>query len=74
MKKFMLVVGALVLGSIVLLLAAGLSVTPEQERKYNAQRELERVCDEMMSDSALGSERRMTRQMCQGAREHLQRR
>lgn len=41
-----------------------MSYTPERAARYEKQRRVEAACDQMMSDSAPGDERRLTRSIC----------
>lgn len=48
----------------VLMLIIGSNVSPEKAAQYDKEARADAMCDQMMSDSALGNERRMTREMC----------
>jgi len=68
MKVLGWIVG-IVVGLFVLMLVIGANTSPEKARAYGAQKNVDDVCDKMMSDAALGAERRMTRQMCDKMKE-----
>ncbi len=59
--KFIAIAVAAVFG---LLLIFGMTMSPEKSRLYDKQAQAEKMCDNMMSDSSLGTERRMTRDIC----------
>jgi len=43
------------------------AMTPEDKRRqYSHEAMVDRECSRMLSDSALGAERRMTRDICEG--------
>lgn len=52
-----------IVGIVVLMAVIGMNMSPEKQRAYEAQRQGEAMCDKMMSDAALGSERRTTREL-----------
>ena len=74
MRKFLVVMSCLVIAAALLHALTGPSVTPEEARRFNAQREADKLCDKLMSDATLGDERRRTRQMCNDLKERLQKR
>jgi hypothetical protein len=51
-------------GGFILLMVFGLSMSPERSALYDQERRVKEACEQMLSDSALGTERRMTRAMC----------
>lgn len=53
-----------VIGLFVIMLIIGAMTPEEKRRQYEHEATVERECDKMMADSALGSERRMTREIC----------
>lgn len=53
-----------VIGVFVLLLVIGSNMPPQTSQYYDKKRAAEEMCDQMISDSALGDERRMNRKMC----------
>jgi hypothetical protein len=70
----MKILGYLVGGAVglfLLMLAIGASISPEESKRMAKEKHLEEICDKAMADSALGSERRMTRQVCESAKEQL---
>lgn len=58
-------IAAAVAGLFVLMLIIGANVSDEQAAQWARENEADRICDQLMADSALGSERRMTRRMCE---------
>ena len=56
------------------MLIIGANVSPEKSRAYAARDNAEAMCDKMMSDAALGTERRMTREMCDKLKAEMDRR
>ena len=62
-KKLLLLVGLVVFFFVTVNYYGG-----KMNPNYEQQRALERTCDQMIADSALGNERRMTRQMCDEAK------
>lgn len=48
--------------------------TPEQRAQQEHARALDATCDQMQADAAPGHERRMTRQVCDTARQQAARR
>ncbi|MDN7489636.1 MULTISPECIES: hypothetical protein [Burkholderia] len=64
MKKAMYIVGGGACVFLTVLLIVGATMSPERSAAYDQQARVEAACDQMIADSALGSERRMTRQMC----------
>lgn len=48
----------------IVLLVSGLTMSDKDSAKWSKVNAIDRECDKMMSDSAPGNERRMTRQMC----------
>ena len=61
-------------GLFVLMLIIGANVSPEKARAYAAQDQADTMCDKMMSDAALGAERRMTREMCDRLKDEMAKR
>lgn len=61
MKALKWIVGTIV-GLFVAMLILGALVRPDPAREKLSR--IEEACDQMMSDAALGNERRMTRRMC----------
>ena len=57
-----IVAGAI--GLFVLLGVIGMRSDPAGQARHDRQAAVDEACDKMMSDAALGNERRMTRQMC----------
>ncbi|QRR09744.1 hypothetical protein FPJ27_26305 [Burkholderia sp. MS455] len=49
---------------VTMLIVVGATMSPERSAAYDQQARVEAACDQMIADSALGSERRMTRHMC----------
>lgn len=47
----------------------GSTVSDKKAAQYGKEAAIERECEKMMSDSALGNERRMTRQICDQMKE-----
>ena len=73
MKIVVWIVG-IIAGLFVLMLVIGANLSPENARAYAAQNEADTMCEKMMSDAALGAERRMTREMCDKLKEEMARR
>jgi len=61
---FGLFIGAMILGS---------NMSPELSAAYDKKARVEAACDQMMSDAALGAERRATRQVCDETKARIQR-
>jgi hypothetical protein len=56
---------ATVAGIFILMMIYGaVTMTPEKSAWYDKKDRAEKMCDQMIGDSALGSERRMTRDIC----------
>jgi hypothetical protein len=66
LTRGMLAVGGVAVVLVVGLLIFGANMSQEQKNAYAKQDRVEAECDKMMSDSALGDERRITRSMCDG--------
>jgi hypothetical protein len=49
---------------VLLMIYSGLTMSPQKSALYDKQRRIEQECDKMMSDAALGSQRQMTRAIC----------
>ena len=60
-----------IVGLFLLLLVIGASVSPEESKQFAKERQLEEICGKAMADSALGAERRATREVCDAAREQM---
>jgi flagellar basal body-associated protein FliL len=54
----------IVVGMVGMIAIGLISYTPERAAHYEKDRRVEAACDQMMSDSALGDERRLTRSIC----------
>lgn len=72
-KKLLLVVAGLVVAFFALGFYLVATEDPAQARKREQLRNLDRMCEQMMSDSALGNERRTTRSICDEAKAQAQR-
>jgi hypothetical protein len=62
---------AAAIGGFLLVFALAASVSPEEAKIYAKEAAVDEACDQMMADSALGAERRMSRQMCDGMKARL---
>lgn len=62
--KIALYIVAGAVGLFVLLGVIGMNMDPATSARYDRQAAVDEACEKMMSDAALGNERRMTRQMC----------
>ena len=54
---------------LVLMFAVASTVSPERSAQLEKGRRIDAACEQMLADSALGSERRMTRQVCDQMKE-----
>ena len=63
-----------VIGIFVVMLIIGALVPEEKARQYGHEAAVEKECDRMMSDSAFGNERRMTREICDRMKADLKQR
>jgi len=63
MKVLLWIVGIVFAGSLVLLIA-GMNMSPRESAAYDQRERVNAACEQMMSDAALGSERRHTRDIC----------
>jgi len=70
MKILGYIVGGIV-GIFLLMLVIGASVSPEESKRMAKEKQLEDICGKAMADSALGAERRMTREICDATREKI---
>ena len=66
MLKLFTITVAIAIGLLIMLFIIGTNVSPEESRAYDKRRAAQEMCDQMMSDAALGNERRMTREICDG--------
>lgn len=73
MKTVAWIIG-LPIGALLLLAAIGGSMSPEKSRAYGLQAQVDSQCTQMMSDAALGNERRNTRELCEALKAEAQRR
>ena len=73
MKIIAWIVGILI-SLFVIMLIIGANVSPEKSKAYAARDNAEAMCDKMMSDAALGTERRMTRDICDKLKAEMDRR
>ena len=60
-----------VVGLFAVIMMFGTKVSPEMSKLYNKEAAANDMCNKMMSDSALGDERRMTRDMCDNIKAHI---
>jgi len=61
-----------IVGGIAALLVIGfMTYTPEKAAQYEKAERTEAICDQMMSDSKLGDERRATRKVCDMLKEKI---
>lgn len=60
-----------VVGLFLLMLAIGASVSPEESQRMAKEKQLDEICEKAMADSALGSERRATREICDATRQKI---
>ncbi len=70
MKILGYLVGGIV-GLFLLMLVIGASVSPESAKRMAKEKQLDEICEKAMADSALGAERRMTRQICDETRQRI---
>lgn len=61
-----------VVALFLLMLVIGASVSPESAKRMAKEKQLDEICGKAMEDSALGAERRMTRQICDETRKKIQ--
>ncbi len=52
------------IGLFLLMLVIGANVSPQKATQWEKEKRADAMCDQLMSDSALGDERRMTRAIC----------
>lgn len=71
MKVLGYIVGGIV-GLFILMMIIGSNVSPEKAALYQKEDRINETCDKMMSDSAPGSDRRMTRQVCDDMKARVQ--
>lgn len=63
MKILGYIVGGVV-GIFLLMLVIGASISPAERERMAKEKQVDEFCDKAMADSALGAERRMTRNIC----------
>ena len=73
MKVLVWIVG-IAAGLFVLALIIGSNVSPERSRAWQAEKNAEVICEQMMSDAKLGAERRTTREVCEQLKAEMARR
>lgn len=59
-------------GFIAIMVFGMLTMSPERSALYEQEQRIKTACGEMMSDSALGNERRMTRAICDQMKSELE--
>ena len=65
---------AALLGLVVVVMIATHKDNPALDAAHAFSDNIDEQCDKMMSDAALGNERRLTRQMCDGLKAEAERR
>ena len=58
------IIGIVISGFIFIMIVGTALRTPESDARMATQQGIDDLCDKMMSDAALGNERRNTREMC----------
>jgi hypothetical protein len=58
------IIGCIAAVVILMLFIRSGNMSPEESARYANKQAVDAACDQMMSDSALGNERRMTRSVC----------
>lgn len=73
MKALYWIVGIVAGGLALILVIGAMLSTPESRARRERLEQIDAFCGKAMSDAALGSERRYTREMCDQLRERAQR-
>ena len=62
-------IASIAIGLFIVMLIIGASMSPEERQRQSQRKAIDDFCDNAMADSALGRERRMTREMCDKLKE-----